>query len=187
MTPFLDQLATRRSLAPHRLLEPGPNPDEVKRLLAVAARTPDHGRLVPWRFVVIAGDARHRIGEALAGFFAKDNPQADAERLQIERERLARAPLVIGVVSRAAPHVKIPEWEQILSAGALCMNVTHAANAMGYTTAWLTEWYAYDRRVLDLLGLTPRERIAGFIHIGQRGDPALERERPDMDRIVSYL
>jgi nitroreductase len=100
--------------------------------------------------------------------------------------RLARAPLVIAVVSRAAPHAKIPEWEQQLSAGAAAMNLVHAATAMGFAASWLTEWYAYDRRVLDTLGLAPHERIAAFVHIGRPAKPPEDRERPSLAAIVSH-
>jgi nitroreductase len=97
----------------------------------------------------------------------------------------SRAPLVIAVVSRAGPHVKIPEWEQQLSAGASAMSLVFAAHAMGYAASWITEWYAYDRRVLDALGLAPNERIAGFVHIGRPAKPPEDRERPNLDAIVT--
>ncbi len=104
---------------------------------------------------------------------------------QAAEERLARAPLVVAVVSRARPHVKIPEWEQTLSAGAVCMSLVIAANAMGFGTSWLTEWYGFDRRVLDALGLEPDETIAGFIHIGRVMTPPVERPRPVLADLVT--
>ena len=148
---------------------------------------PDHGRLVPWRFIVIEGEARRRIGEAIAAAFRADQPEADAEKVALERGRLARAPLVVAVVSRARPHVKIPDWEQVLSAGAVCMNLLNAATAMGFGASWITEWYAFDRRVLDALGLEPDERIAGFVHIGTPLEKPVERPRPDLADIVTRL
>ena len=100
-------------------------------------------------------------------------------------KRLARAPLVIAVVSRAGPHVKIPEWEQVLSAGAAATSLVMAAYALGFAASWLTEWYAYDRRVLDALGVAPNEKIAGFVHIGRAAKPTEDRPRPPLDQIVS--
>jgi nitroreductase len=187
MNETIDLLKRRRSVAPHLLGEPGPTPEEIEILLTVASRVPDHGRLYPWRFIVIAGEARRRIGEAIGRAFQFDNPNASAETVEFERNRLARAPLVIAVVSRAAPHVKIPDWEQMMSAGAACMNLVVAANAMGYGTSWITEWYAFDRRVLEALGLAPGERIAGFVHIGRPMEAPVERPRPNLADIVTRL
>jgi nitroreductase len=164
-----------------------PIPSEIETILTVAARTPDHGKLAPWRFIVLAGDARSRIGEVIAAAYRADHPSAADTDVAFERKRLARAPLVIAVVSRAGAHPKIPEWEQMLSAGAVCMNLIIAANALGYGTNWLTEWYGYDRRVLEALGLTPDERMAGFIHIGRSDAPKQERDRPALADIVSYV
>jgi nitroreductase len=187
MNEPLARLQQRRSVAAHLLGEPGPGVQEIETLLRVASRVPDHGRLVPWRFIVLEGAARTRIGDTIAGAFRADNPDSGAEKVAFERHRLARAPLVIAVVSRAQPHVKIPEWEQVLSAGAACMTLLHAAHALGYGATWITEWYAYDRRVLDALGLDPRERIAGFVHIGTVIEPPVERVRPDLAAIVTRL
>lgn len=187
MNDTIHLLRTRRSVAPHLLTGPGPGADELDTILTIAARVPDHGRLAPWRFIVIEGEAQRRIGEAVAAAFKADQPDAEDARIAPERERLARAPLVIAVVSRARPHVKIPEWEQLLSAGAVCMNLVNAANAFGYGTSWLTEWYGFDRRVLDALGLAPDERMAGFIHIGRPAEAPVERPRPDLADIVTRL
>jgi nitroreductase len=185
MNNTLELLRTRRSVAPHLLGEPGPTPEELDLLLTIAARVPDHGRLTPWRFIVLHGGARHRIGDAIAGAYRADDPTADATKVEFERSRLARAPLVVAVVSRARPHVKIPEWEQTMGAGAVCMALVVAANAMGFASSWLTEWFAYDRRVLDALGLEPDENIAGFIHIGRPTTPPVERPRPVLSDIVT--
>lgn len=187
MNKTLELLRTRRSVAPHLLGGPGPTAEELDLLLTVAARVPDHGRLTPWRFIVIEGEARHRIGEAIAAAYRADDPAGETTKVDNERGRLARAPLVVAVVSRAGPHVKIPEWEQTMSAGAVCMNLVIAANAMGFATSWLTEWYAFDRRILDVLGLAPDENIAGFIHIGRPTTPPVERPRPVLSEIVTRL
>ncbi|PSC04431.1 nitroreductase [Alsobacter soli] len=184
MTDTLTLLQTRRSVPPHLMTGQGPTAQELETLLTVATRVPDHGKLAPWRFVLIEGEARARLGERIAAVFKAANPDADDERMGIERGRFTRAPLVIAVVSRAAPHVKIPEWEQILSAGAVCMNLTVAANAMGFKTAWLTEWMAYDARAREAIGLATDETIAGFIHIG-RGEPQPDRARPALADVVT--
>ncbi len=183
----IDLLRTRRSVPPHQLVEPAPEGAALDTLLTLAARVPDHGKLAPWRFVVIRGAARARIGEVIAAAAKADDPQIDDKRLTIERERLMRAPLVVAVVSRVRPHPKIPDWEQVLSAGAVCMNLTVAANAMGYATSWLTEWIGYDRRILDALGLAPDERLAGFVHVGTPAERQPDRVRPALADIVTVL
>jgi nitroreductase len=185
MIDTLELLKTRRSVKPMDLLPPGPSDDEIHTLLSIASRVPDHGKLAPWRFIIFEGEAREKAGALIAEVFAQSNPQASADQLVFERSRLARAPLVIAVVSRAAPHVKIPEWEQQLSAGASCMALVIAANAMGYATSWITEWYAYDRRILDRLGLAPHERIAGFVHIGRPRHTPEDRDRPRLQDLVT--
>jgi len=185
MTDTIALLKARRSAPPLLLAGPGPTPSQLDALLAIAARVPDHGKLVPWRFVVFEGEARHKAGEVIARAFHAANLDASDEQLGFERKRLAHAPLVVGVVSRAAPHVKIPLWEQELSAGAACMNLVVAANAMGFSTSWLTQWYAYDRAALDALGVGRDEKMAGFIHIGRATAPVEDRVRPDMAAIVT--
>ena len=187
MPDALQLLQTRRSVKPMELIGPGPSPAEIATMLGIAARVPDHGKLAPWRFIVFEGDARAALGDTIAAVFAADHPEATPEQLDFESKRLARAPLVIAVVSRAGPHVKIPEWEQQLSAGASAMNLVTAAHALGYAASWITEWYAYDRRVLDRLGLAANERIAGFVHIGRASKPPEDRERPKLEAIVSYF
>jgi nitroreductase len=183
----LDLLGRRRSVPPVQMEPPGPDAGQVKRLLSVACRVPDHGKLAPWRFLVFAGPARARASAVIAAVFARDNPDGAEERLAHENTRLTRAPLVVGVVSRAAPHVKIPEQEQWLSAGAVCMNLLIAAEAMGFAACWLTEWFAYDRRVLAQLGLTETEKMAGFIHIGSAATRPADRIRPVPEDITQYF
>jgi nitroreductase len=185
MSDTLALMAKRRSIAPQFMTGRGPDGPELEQLLTLAGRVPDHGRLFPWRFVVIEGAARARAGDVIAAAYCSDNPQADAESIAFERNRLARAPVVVAVVSKAAPHAKIPEWEQVMSAGAVCMNLLIAARAMGFAGCWLTEWYAYDRRVLDVLGLAPNERIAGFVHLGMSDTVPRERDRPDIAAITT--
>lgn len=187
MNDTIELLRTRRSVPPQLLTGPGPSPEEIETLLALASRVPDHGKLNPWRFVVIGKDAQDRLGDAIARAFASDDASASPEQIEAERQRLSRAPLVIAVVSRARPHAKIPEWEQVMSVGAACMNLIIAANALGYGTSWLTGWIAFDRRILETLGLAPYERIAGFIHIGRATDPVADRPRPTLSEIATYL
>lgn len=187
MNAALALLGRRRSAAPHLLAGPGPTASELDQILTAASRVPDHGKLAPWRFLVIEGPARERIGGIIADAFRADEPGASEDRLATERDRLARAPLVVGVVSKAQPHPKIPEREQVLSAGAVCMNLIVAANALGYGTAWLTEWYAFDRRVLDSLGLRPHETMAGFIHVGRPTEERPDRPRPALADIVTRV
>ena len=160
MNETIGLLGKRRSVPPAQLKEPGPDAGEIETILSIASRVPDHGKLAPC-------------------------PDAPEDKLAAERMRLARAPVVVAVVSRARPHPKIPEWEQLLSAGAVCMNLVAAANALGFGTAWITEWIAYDRRFLDALGLAPDERLAGFIHIGQPAMVPSDRPRPDLAQIVT--
>ena len=180
-------LLARRSVAPVALGEPGPSAGQLETLLRIAARAPDHGKLAPWRFIVFQGGAREAAGAFIAEAFRTDNRDAGEDRIAAERRRLALAPLVIGVVSRAAPHVKIPEWEQVLSAGAVCENLVIAANAMGFGASWLTQWYAYDARVLASLGLGAHEKMAGFVHIGSYGAKPEDRTRPVMADLITYF
>jgi nitroreductase len=185
MPDALDLLKTRRSLKPVELYGPAPSAAEIDTLLTIASRVPDHGKLTPWRFIVFEGEARLAAGEAIVAAFQQKYPDAKPEQVDYERSRLARAPLVIAVVSRAGPHVKIPEWEQVLSAGAAAMSLVLAAHALGYAATWITEWYAYDRRVLDQLGLSENERIAGFVHIGHPAHPPEDRPRPPLNAIAT--
>jgi nitroreductase len=163
---------------------PGPAPEELETILAVASRVPDHGKLAPWRFVVFEGAARERAGRIALMIRQEDEAALDDKAKAEELQRFARAPLVVAVVSRAAPHPKIPEWEQVLSAGAVCMNLIVAARALGFTATWLTEWPAYDARFRAAIGLAEHERVAGFLHIG-RAAPVEDRARPVLADLVT--
>lgn len=185
MPDALDLLKTRRSVKPMELTDPGPSASQLDTILTVASRVPDHGKLTPWRFIIFEGAARLSAGEKIAEAFRATQPEATADQVEFERNRLARAPVVVAVVSRAGPHVKIPEWEQVLSAGAAAMSLVFAAHALGFAANWITEWYAYDRRVVDALGLGPNERIAGFVHIGSPIRPPDDRPRPPLADIVT--
>lgn len=185
MSDALNLLKTRRSIKPMDLGGPGPSPAEIDTLLTVASRVPDHGKLTPWRFIVFEGEARARAGAVIAQVFERKNARASAAEIEIEKRRLMDAPLVIAVVSFTRPHPKVPAWEQELSAGASAMNIVTAATALGYGANWLTGWFAFDRDVLDGLGLKPDERLAGFIHIGTSSKPSEDRPRPALSDIVT--
>jgi nitroreductase len=185
MQDAIELLKSRRSVKPIELTAPGPTAADIETLLTLASRVPDHGKLTPWRFIVFEGDARLAAGSKIAEVFRLNRPDATPDQIAFEQKRLARAPLVVAVVSRAAPHVKIPEWEQVLSAGAATMSLVLAAHGLGFAANWITEWYAYDRRVLDTLGLAPNEKIAGFVHIGTAARTAEDRARPTLGDIVT--
>src|ERR1700738_1143458 len=187
MPDALALLKTRRSVKPIDLAGPAPSATELETLLTIAARVPDHRKLVPWSFLAFHHGARLAAGETIAARFKADPPEATADQVEFERRRLARAPLVVAVVSRAAPHVKIPEWEQVLSAGAAAMNLVHAAYALGFAASWITEWYAYERRALDALGPRAHERIVGFVHIGRPARGSEDRDRPTLSEIVKHF
>ena len=181
-----DYLSTRRSIPAFQMMEPGPGKSEIEEMLKLASRVPDHGKLAPWRFIVFRGEERARISAELAKMALAAKPDLSAEMIAVENTRLTRAPVVIAVVSTAAPHVKIPEWEQIMSAGAVCLNLLMAANALGYSSNWLTEWFAFDEKAYPLLGVKPGEKIAGIIHIGSPQVPPTERPRPELAEIVTW-
>lgn len=184
---LIDYLAVRRSVPAFQMCEPGPSTAEIEQILTLAMRVPDHGKLAPWRFVVYRGAERVRIGEALLAMALEKNPALSEEMIAVERARFTRAPVVIGVVSTAGPHVKIPEWEQLMSAGAVCHNLLMAANAHGYVSNWLTEWFAYDEKAHPLLGIRPGEKVAGFIHVGSTTFPVTERPRPALSDVVTWV
>lgn len=179
-------LETRRSTPAVQMSEPGPSRPEVIEMLTLASRVPDHGKLAPWRFIVYAGGERERISLELARIAIGRKPEMAEDMIAVENTRLTRAPIVIAVISRAAPHAKIPEWEQLLSAGAVCLNLCFAANALGYGANWLTEWVAYDDEAYPVLGVMPGEKVAGFIHIGTPKLHPGERARPELADIVSF-
>ncbi|PZU86819.1 MAG: nitroreductase [Shinella sp.] len=182
-----DYLAVRRSIPAFQMSEPGPTTAELEQILTLAVRVPDHGKIAPWRFIVYRGEERIRIGEELLAMALQKNPDLSEEMVNVERTRFTRAPVVIAVVSTAGPHAKIPEWEQVMSAGAVCLNLLMAANSVGFVSNWLTEWFAYDERAYPLLGIKPGEKVAGFIHIGSTTFPATERPRPALADVVTWV
>jgi nitroreductase len=178
------RLATRRSAPAQALVAPGPSEAEVERILALAARTPDHGKLFPWRFVVLGPRFRNEIAETLKRLAARQTASDKAAKVLT---KLTAPPVTVMVVSAPLASDKIPVWEQELSAGAVCMNLEHAGSALGYAASWITDWYSYDPEAVALFGIKPGERIAGFIHLGSMAEPALERPRPNMAIKVERL
>jgi len=180
----LDLLLSRRSGSAKAMTGPGPSPAELETILKAASRVPDHGKLFPWRFILFEGEARARMGKLLVEALCETEKLTD-ERAALEVARFTRAPVVVAVVSRTREAIPIPEWEQILSAGAVCQTILIAAHALGYVANWLTEWYAYHPVVKEKLGLKPGERIAGFLYIGTSAVVLEERVRPDLAKIVT--
>jgi nitroreductase len=178
-------LARRRSSKPFHLADPGPDRTQIETLLRLATRVPDHGKLAPWRFIVLTGDARHAAGERLAAAAATQSG-ASGETISAARSSVSRAPCAIIVVSTAAEHVKIPLWEQHLSAGAVCYGLLIGAEAMGFGAVWLTGWMAYDPAGKAALGVNETEQVAAIIHIGTQTQTQTERPRPDLARIVTW-
>lgn len=182
--PTIDHLLARRSVSANSLGEPGPSQREIELILTAAARVPDHKKLVPWRFLLFQGEARKAFGEVLAEICRSEEKDPGEFRLETERNRFLRAPLVIAVISRVVKNPGAPEWEQILSAGAACQNLLVAATALGYGAQWITEWYGYSQSVRAALKLAENERVAGFVYIGTAKEKPDERERPALADIV---
>jgi nitroreductase len=174
-------MARRRSASAPVLIPPAPSPEELQELLRLGARAPDHGKLFPWRFVILEGDAKAALVVQLERL-AETQPNPD--KAQAALAKLRNPPLTVAVISRVI-ECNIPEWEQVLSSGAVCQNLLIAADAMGYGANWITDWYAYDDRATALLGLEPGERVAGFVHLGSLPEPPMERVRPDLDKLVT--
>jgi nitroreductase len=177
----LARLAVRRSAPAQGLADPGPSEADIDLILTLGARSPDHGKLTPWRFVVLGRQTRGEIAERLAAMAVEKALPAKATAVL---SKLTAAPVTILVLSTARPASK-PEWEQVLSAGAVCMNIEHAAGALGFASSWITDWYSYDAEAAALFGATSEERVAGFIHIGTPVEPLLERERPDIAALTT--
>ena len=182
----LELLLRRRSAKAAMLGEPGPTPQQLETILTVAARVPDHKKLEPWRFIVFEGDARALFGRVLLkACLAEDKDTPSAARLETERTRFLRAPTVVAVISRVVPTAPAPEWEQVLSCGAACLNLCLAANAMGFGTCWITEWYAYSPGVRAALKLGADEKVAGFVYVGTAREQQADRERPSLAAITT--
>jgi len=173
-------LGRRRSASAVTLTAPGPGPEDLALLLRLATRAPDHGKLAPWRFIVLEGESKDRFAARLEALALGRDDQTAAAKLA----KLKIPPLAIAVISAPKPGTAIPEWEQRLSAGAVCATLLQAALAMGYGANWITDWYAYDAQATAILGLTGDEKVAAFMLIGTPREPPLERERPDVGALV---
>jgi len=184
-TALLDYLTTRRSVGIGFLKDPGPTPAELEQILTIGTRVPDHGKLTPWRLIVIEGDARIRAGEKLAEIAKRNNPDLDQASLDNERRQFLPAPVTIGVIFSHKPLSKAPEMEQLLSAGAVCFNLMHAAFAAGYAASWVTRWFAFDTAAQQMLGARGGERFVGFVHIGTPTAVIEDRPRPALEDVVT--
>ncbi len=180
----LSLLATRRSGKPRDLVAPGPDSDQLHAMIEIAARTPDHGKLAPWRFVIVPSEKRGRLSEVITTAYLAERPQAARLEIEALQQFAHQAPALVVVLSSPRTESYIPLWEQELSAGAACMNLLHAAHAMGFAAGWLTGWSAYSDAVRDAFGAAP-ERIVGFVFIGSPAKQLEERPRPDLGKIIS--
>ena len=179
----LSLLATRRSGKPRDLVAPGPDADQLAQILAIAARTPDHGKLAPWRFVVVGQDQRTALAALIIDAYRVERPTASRTEIEALDQFAHQAPALVVVLSSPKPS-HIPVFEQELSTGAACMNLLHAVHALGFAGGWLTGWPSYSDTVRDAFG-EGHERIAGFLFVGTPSRPLDERPRPDMERVVS--
>ncbi|MGH6854593.1 MAG: nitroreductase family protein [Aestuariivirga sp.] len=176
---ILALLGSRRSAFLKILGEPGPTSAQLTEIFNAAVRVPDHGKLTPWRFILFEGEARVKFGDAMKERWRELHPDHSEEQLNFQRGMLLYAPVAVAVISTAQPHPKIPEWEQILSAGAVCQTILFAATALGVGCAWNTGWIAYDREIAKVMGLATHEKVAGFIYLGTSTAPLEDRPRPD--------
>ena len=181
----LSLLATRRSGKPRDLVAPGPDDAQLAQITAIAARTPDHGKLAPWRFVIVPTERRNALSALLTDAYRAERPEAKRVELEAMAQFAHQAPALVVVLSSPRAESHIPLWEQELSAGAACMNLLHAAHALGYAGGWLTGWPAYSDAVRDAFGAAP-ERIAGFVFLGTPSRPLEERPRPDPAQVVTH-
>ncbi|AMK17545.1 MULTISPECIES: nitroreductase family protein [Sphingobium] len=180
----LSLLRTRRSGKPRDLVAPGPDAAQLRQILEIALRTPDHGKLAPWRFVIVPQDRRVHLADLLDSAYRREKPDAGRLELESMQQFAHQAPALVVALSAPIQGSKIPLWEQELSSGAAIMNLLHASHALGFAAGWLTGWPAYNEDVRAAFA-QGSERIAGFIFIGTPGRPQEERPRPDYDQIVS--
>jgi nitroreductase len=185
MTSAIEALLIRRTIPAPMLGDPAPEGEALDQILTAAARVPDHGKLVPWRFILYRGEGRALLGERLEALRRQKERGLSEDDYTYERTRFLEGPLTVGVISRASWHAKIPVIEQRLSAGAVCMNILNAAHALGFAGQWLTDWCAYDQDAVLVLGGQRGERFAGFIHLGTPTVPPAERPRPPLAQIVT--
>lgn len=181
----LSLLKTRRSGKPRELIAPGPTPEQLLEMIEVAARTPDHGKLFPWRFVIVPDAERDALAAKLGAILMAEKPGSGPREVEAAEQFARQAPALVVLLSSPVREHKIPVWEQELSAGAVAMNLLHAAHAMGFAGGWITGWAAYSPAVRDLFG-KEGERIAGFLFIGTPARPLEERPRPLLSEIAQF-
>jgi nitroreductase len=178
-------LKSRKSASAKAMTGPGPSSEQISEILDIAVRVPDHGKLAPWRFVLFEGKARAQVGEKFAEVWATNNPAHGADALAFQRGLFMRAPVILAVVSTAAPHGKIPVWEQQMSAAAVSYNIVLAATAMGFAAQWQSDWVIYDVGAKAAMGVHDAEQVAGLIYIGQTSVPLEDRPRPDAQALLT--
>lgn len=184
-TTLLNHLATRRSGKPRDMVAPGPDAATLGDILRLALRTPDHGKLAPWRLIVIADDQRAALAELLKNAWVAENPGAAGQDLSALDQFAHQAPTLVVLASTPVSPAKIPLWEQQLSAGAVGMNLLHAAHAHGFVASWLTGWAAYSPNVTAAFGLSENDRIVGYFFIGTPAAELGERPRPDPASVIT--
>ena len=179
----------RRSVLAKKMSSKNIPDEDLNKILAAGIRVPDHGALNPWKISVIKGDKLKLIDEnIILTEFKKENPNASETQLEMESKRFQRASIILAVLSTPVEHPKIPKWEMTLSSGAVCMNLLSCAQSLGYAAQWLTEWYAYNKKMIEYLGGRPKiDKISGFIYLGHKLEEPMERRRPDPQKVISYL
>lgn len=182
----IDLLLRRRSVKVVFQAQPAPSKEDLETILRCAIRVPDHKKLTPWRIQVVQGQAQEKLGEVFAEVFTAQNPDADGKRIEFERQRPSRAPLLL-IVSTKIESDRAPRWEQILSGAAVCQNILVAATALGYASQWLSEWVNFDKAIKEQLAIAESDEILGFIYIGTATEAPTERPRPQLNDVVSYL
>ncbi|MEL6283176.1 MAG: nitroreductase [Pseudomonadota bacterium] len=182
----LEFLLTRRSTPAKTLVSPGPDDDTLQRILTAGLRTPDHGKLEPWRLIVIRPAAQARLADAAV---ARAQALGETEEVMAKtRKSLLDGAMIVAVIASPQPSEKIPEVEQLLSAGAVCLSILNAALASGVGANWLSGWISHDRAFCEEhLGLASTERVAGLIHLGTPKTAPPERPRPDLSAKISEL
>jgi nitroreductase len=180
-------LKSRKSASAKAMAGPGPAKAQMDEILEIAVRVPDHGKLAPWRFILIEGEGRARMGQGFAEVWANKNPTHGVESLDFQRNLFMRAPVILVVVSTAAVHGKIPVWEQQLSSAAVCYNAVLAATALGFDAQWQSDWVAYDEGAKAVMGVALNEKVAGVIYIGTSSVPLEDRPRPEVSTLLTRV
>jgi nitroreductase len=179
----------RRSVVAAKMLQDPIKQDDLNTIINAGIRVPDHGGLNPWKIIVIQGETLKKIDkDIIFPEFIKNNPDSNENIKKLESSRLQRASVVIAVLSKPKNNTKIPTWEMILSSGAVCMNLLSCAQSMGYAAQWLTEWYAYNNKLLSYLGgEVGTDKISGFIYIGHKQEEPKERKRPNPSDVINFI